>query len=363
VSSTDVVRVLLVDDSAVVRGALRQIIDASSDLRVVTTATNGRMALDALRQVSVDVVLLDVEMPEMDGLAALPRIIAEHPNTRVIMASSLTQKGAAVTMQALALGAADFITKPSARSGAQALAALAEEITVKIRLIGAAARRRPLLPMERAATARATPAFVPSVLGGAASDTTPGVLAIASSTGGPNALIEVLGRLPEDFPLPVLIVQHMPPLFTVLLAQRIARETRRSCVEAVNGQPIENGCVYVAPGGSHLVVTTHEGRPYAQLSNAAPENHCRPAADPLFRSVAAVYGPSTLAVVLTGMGEDGCRGCDTVRRRGGRVIVQDEASSVVWGMPGAVVSAGLANHVLPLNQIATRISTLCSVHR
>lgn len=354
-----VIRVLLVDDSAVVRAALRQIIDASPDLRVATTAPNGRLALVALRQVPVDVVLLDIEMPEMDGLTTLPKILALHPGVRVIMASSLTQAGAGVTMQALALGAVDYFTKPSARAGARALAELSEEIVTKIRAIGGAAQRSKT-GLPRIAPIP-IPAFVPSVLGGIASDSAPQIVAIASSTGGPNALLEVLSRLPEDFPLPILITQHMPPLFTALLAQRISRDARRDCVEAVSGQPVVGGRVYVAPGGSHMLVRTREGLPYIELGSGPPENHCRPAADPMLRSIAAVYGAASLVVVLTGMGEDGRRGCEVIRQRGGRVIAQDEASSVVWGMPGAVVSAGLANQVSPLVEISSKISSFCRV--
>jgi len=360
--SSDTIRILLVDDSAVVRSALRQIIEATPDLRVAATAPNGRLGLETLRSVQVDVVLLDIEMPEMDGLTTLPQILAAHPSVRVIMASSLTQAGAGVTMQALALGAVDYFAKPSARAGARVLAEMSAEIVTKIRAIGGAAQRsRTTLP--RLAPPRvAPPAYVPSVLGGFNTEKDPQIVAIASSTGGPNALIEVLGGLPPDFPLPIVITQHMPPLFTALLAQRIARDTRRDCVEAVNGLQVKAGRVYVAPGGSHMLVRTHEGEPFIELSAAAPENHCRPAADPMLRSLAGVYGAGTLVVVLTGMGEDGRRGCEVVRQRGGRVIVQDEATSVVWGMPGAVANAGLAHQVLPLREIASRISTLCRAH-
>lgn len=365
------IRVLIVDDSAVIRGALGRIIDAEPDMKVATTAPNGRMALDALRHTPVDVVLLDVEMPEMDGITALPRILAAHPQTRVIMASSLTQGGADVTMQALSLGAADYITKPAARSGSAALAAMQAEIVAKVRAIGGAvcarsgSTPRPASaavpaptpsPMANTAAAGAPPAALLASRAGAAS---PRVVVIASSTGGPNALAEVLGGLPRDFPLPILITQHMPAVFTGLLAQRLERDTHRPCVEATDGEPIIGGRTYVAPGGFHMIVRTEEAKPYLQLTLTEPENFCRPSADPMFRSVASVYGASALAVVLTGMGEDGMRGARVITERGGRVLVQDEASSVVWGMPGAVANAGLASAILPLSHIAEAIQASC----
>jgi two-component system chemotaxis response regulator CheB len=358
------VRVLLVDDSAVVRGAIGRIIDAEPDLRVATTAPNGRVALDALKHVEVDVVLLDVEMPEMDGLAALPRILAEHPKVRVIMASSLTQQGAAITMQALALGAVDFIAKPSARAGGASLSTISSDIVAKVRAVGRAARIDSLLsrgaPSPKFVGAPTRAPAVATVLGAAATDAPPRVLAIASSTGGPNALSDVLSGLAADFPLPILITQHMPPLFTGLLAQRLARDTGRPCEEGQDGAAVRPGCTYVAPGDVHMAVATHEGRPFIRILKSPPENHCRPAADVMLRSVAAIYGSSALTVVLTGMGEDGKLGCAAVRASGGRVLAQDEATSVVWGMPGAVVNAGLANWMLPLPDIASKIRALCA---
>lgn len=352
------VRVLIVDDSAVIRGALGRMLDAAPDISVVTTAPNGRLALDALKHVSVDVVLLDVEMPELDGLATLPRILAEHPGVRVIMASSLTQRGASITLQALALGAADYISKPSSKAGAASLGVMSNEIIAKVRAIGGAGYVPPKLPV-----AHPTPPSRVSttILGGASADVSPRVLAIASSTGGPNALAEVLSELPRDFPLPTLVTQHMPPLFTGLLAQRLARDTGRECVEGRDGEIIRGGCTYVAPGDFHMIVATHEGRAFIRLTQTPSENHCRPAADVMLRSIASTYGAAALAVVLTGMGEDGRRGCEVLRAAGGRVVTQDEATSVVWGMPGAVTNAGLANWCLPLSDIAHRISTLCCV--
>jgi two-component system, chemotaxis family, protein-glutamate methylesterase/glutaminase len=360
------IRVLIVDDSAVVRGALGRILENEKDITVVTTAPNGQLALDALRHCEVDVVLLDVEMPVMDGITTLPRILAAHPSVRVIMASSLTQQGAAITMQALALGATEYISKPSARVGGAGLATVAGEIVAKVRAVGRSRppsmAARPSAAPHAPAPAKAPARAAASILGGShAGDAPPRALAIAASTGGPNALAAVLSGLPADFPLPIFITQHMPPVFTALLAQRLQRDTGRACVEAKNGETVRGGHTYIAPGDFHMLVQTSEGVPILRLQQTPPENHCRPAADPMLRSIAAVYGASALAVVLTGMGEDGRRGCEVVRDRGGRVIAQDEASSVVWGMPGAVATAGLAHWILPLSEIAHKISSLSLV--
>ncbi len=352
------IRVLVVDDSAVVRGALGKILEGAG-MKVVTTAPNGQLALDALRHVEVDVVLLDVEMPVMDGITTLPRILAEHPSVRVVMASSLTQQGAAITMQALSLGAADYISKPSARVGAAGLAGITDEIVAKVRAIGHARRTRPTIAAKPVAPPLKGGASI--LVGAPAGESAPRVLAIASSTGGPNALAEVLSGLPKNYRLPTFITQHMPPVFTALLAQRLQRDTGRECVEAKDGESVRNGCTYIAPGDYHMIVHTHEGQPIIRLQQTPPENHCRPAADVMLRSIAAVYGAGTLAVVLTGMGEDGRRGCEAVRDRGGRIIAQDEATSVVWGMPGAVVNAGLARWILPLPEIASKISSMSLV--
>ena len=357
------VRVLLVDDSAVVRGAIGQMLESAPDIRVVTTATNGRQALDALRHVEVDVVLLDVEMPDMDGITALPLILERHPEVRVIMQSSLTQAGAAVTMQALALGAVDFIPKPTAK-GTVGLAQMREEVIAKVRAVGRSAggNVRRLPPAPRAITRAAAPVSR-SILGATAKENGPArIVAIASSTGGPNALATVLKGILREVTVPIVITQHMPPVFTGLLAQRLARDCNGECVEATNGMALKPGVAYVAPGDYHMIVATHEGAPFVRLSQTEPENHCRPAADVMLRSVASVYGASTLAIVLTGMGEDGKRGCEVVRERGGRVIVQDEATSVVWGMPGAVAQAGLANWVLPVDAIADQVHAVMGVH-
>lgn len=344
------------DDSAVVRGILGRIVDSAPDMRVVTTACNGRDAIDALRLHPADVVLLDIEMPVMDGLTALPRLLAQSPDVRILVASAITRQGATITMRALSLGAVDYVHKPSTRAGLVAgLEEVGAEIVHKIRAI---AHRDPAELHTGAMSARATPSAAAS-----APDFDPQVLAIAASTGGPNALSAVIAALPRDFPLPVLVTQHMPPIFTTMFAQRLAREGQLSCSEAVDGETLHPGHVYVAPGDHHLTVKLVgvTRTPTAQITRDPPEHHCRPAADPMLRSAARAFGAGVLAVVLTGMGEDGRRGCEAVVQAGGRVIVQDEATSVVWGMPGSVVAAGVPCTVLSLGTIASHVNSLCCV--
>ena len=352
------IRVLIVDDSAVVRGILGRAVDSAPDMRVVTTACNGRDALDALRLHPADVVLLDIDMPVMDGLTALPLILQQSPDARVLVASSITRQGATITMRALTLGAVDYVHKPTAREGLVAgLEALGAEIVRKIRAVARhdpGARGRGTHRLEALGHSG-------SPLSG--SEFEPQILALAASTGGPNALTEVISGLPGDFALPVVVTQHMPPIFTTMFAQRLAREGRLPCSEARDGETLEPGHVYVAPGDHHLTIRL-EGvtrTPVACVTQGPPENHCRPAADPMFRSAAQAFGSGVLGVVLTGMGEDGCRGARAIVDAGGRVVVQDEATSVVWGMPGSVVAAGIPCSVLPLNAIASHVASLCCV--
>ncbi|HEY0779930.1 MAG TPA: chemotaxis-specific protein-glutamate methyltransferase CheB [Gemmatirosa sp.] len=383
------VRVLIVDDSAVVRGSLGRMLDAEPDLKVVTTATNGRHAIDAVAAHAIDVVVLDVEMPEMDGLTALPLLLKQRPGMRVLMLSAHGGRGADVTVRALALGAADFVCKPraGARGGpARVLDVHVAELTQKIRALGRSAQRvaaRAEPPRERVAFAapvvRSTLPTTTSTTGpaGPAIPVLPPrpavalreaavvprsmqVLAIASSTGGPVALAELLGALPPKLDVPVLVTQHMPPEFTRLLAERLAVAGRRPCAEARDGEVLRRGHVYVAPGDHHMLVERRGGEVRVRLTQDRPVQHCRPAADPMFASIAAAFGPGALAVVLTGMGHDGRDGAAAIVHGGGRVLAQDEATSVVWGMPGAVAQAGLAAAVLPIPQIATHVAACCA---
>jgi len=353
-SGVQPIRVLIVDDSAVVRGVLGRMVDAQEDMRVATTAMNGSDALDALRLQEIDVVLLDIEMPVMDGLTALPLIVQRHPRVRVLVTSSLTRQSADVTVRALGLGAVDYIYKPSTRGGGVfGVEAAAAEVVAKIRAVAGYET-----PGGDAAALRGARRIQPP-----SGDFEPQVLALAASTGGPNALAAVVSGLPRDFPLPVLVTQHMPPIFTTMFAQRLARESRLPCDEARDGEALLPGRIYVAPGDHHLTVLGGGlvRSPALHVTNDPPEHHCRPAADPMFRTAAQAFPNGVLAVVLTGMGDDGREGCRAVAASGGRVIVQDETTSVVWGMPGSVVASGIPCSILPLQSISAHVASLCPV--
>jgi len=341
-------RVLIVDDAVVVRRILSETLTADPDLEVFSAA-NGRIALQKLDQVSPDIVTLDVEMPELDGIETLKELRKARPLLPVIMFSTLTERGAAATLDALAAGANDYLTKP-ANVGSVALASarIKEELIPRIKVL---CRFRQL--SQQAAQ---SPAAVASVIRPASGVRGPvDVVAIGVSTGGPNALSAILPALPGDLPVPVVIVQHMPPIFTRLLAERLAAQCSVGVEEASPGMILSPGKVIIARGGVHMALRRVGGRVSVELNNDPPENSCRPAVDALFRSASAAYGARMLGVVLTGMGSDGLRGCEIIREAGGQVIVQDEATSVVWGMPGFVARAGLAESQLPLQQIAFEI--------
>lgn len=370
------IRVLVVDDSAVVRGLLSRLIAEQPDLVVAATAANGQMALNALAERSVDVAVLDIEMPVMDGLTALPRLLAADPYLRVIIASTLSTPGAAVTMRALAAGAADYVAKPSAsREITQAGSANSDfrrDLVTKIRSLGEAGRRRrgtasvpapsqpsSAGPLTPAGAAKPAPGFVLRPL----RPVGPEVVVVGSSTGGPQALSTLLAGLGRTVTQPVLVAQHMPPMFTTILAEHLARVCGRPCAEGLDGQTIEPGRIYVAPGDHHMGIALDGRRRVIRINRDAPENFCRPAVDALFRSAAHAYGAGTLAVVLTGIGSDGTRGGRDVVEALGTLIAQDEASSVVWGMPGSVARAGLCSAVLPLAALAQQINQLAGAGR
>jgi two-component system chemotaxis response regulator CheB len=341
------IRVLVVDDAVVIRRLLTDTLAGDPAIEVVGAAASGRIALQKIPQVNPDVVTLDVEMPEMSGLETLAAIRASYPKLPVIMFSTLTARGAAATIEALALGATDYVTKPANVGSVQAaMQAVREQLIPKIKAFCAAAagQERPA-PPRPPATSRPV---------AAASGVRPvELLVIGVSTGGPNALSALLPALPGALPVPVLIVQHMPPVFTRLLAERLQMRCALRVREAQQGEALAPGEVLVAPGDWHLAVMRAGGGLRAQLHQEPPENSCRPAVDVLFRSAAAAVGPGVLGVVLTGMGQDGLRGARDIRDGGGQIVVQDQATSVVWGMPGAVAEAGLADRILPLGEIAT----------
>lgn len=345
------IRVLVVDDSAVVRGLLAKALETDPEIRVAGTAMHGEQALGWLRRNQADIAVLDVEMPVMDGLTALSRIQREFPHIHVVMASGLTYEGAETTVKSLALGAAGCIAKPSARNTTESIDMLARELVPLIRALGGRDQTAHVAPMC-AAPNRPQPVR-------RTSQVHPSILVIGASTGGPKALTTVLSALPTDFPLPVLIVQHMPPMFTPMLAKHLAQDSGRPCQEGIDGGKIEKYHTYVAPGDFHMQIDKRGGFMVTTLNQEPAEHYCRPSVNPLFRSAADWYGNSVLAVMLTGMGEDGIEGTRTIVSRGGYVIAQDQATSVVWGMPGAVVRENLANETLPLDMIAPAIERAC----
>ncbi|MGB0064609.1 MAG: chemotaxis response regulator protein-glutamate methylesterase [Terracidiphilus sp.] len=352
-TATRRIRILIVDDSAVMRSLLRSVILSDPGLEVAGTAADGATALESVRLNPPDLVLLDVEMPVMDGLATLRELRARRSAMPVIMCSSLTQHGAQVTIEALASGASDYVAKPAGQSGREAATrALAQDLLPKIHALAGQPQARPTAPRAALPMLAARPPLAPHP------PAKPQVLVIGVSTGGPAALDVLLPELPARFPLPVLIVQHMPEVFTRLLAERLSRRCSLNVCEAEEGLPAIPGSVYIARGNWHMeaVAAVRPGAPVTlRLTQEPPENHCRPAVDTLFRSVARVYGSGVLAVVLTGMGYDGLAGSRMILESSGSVLAQDQATSTVWGMPGAVAQAGLAYKVLPLAAIAPEI--------
>jgi two-component system, chemotaxis family, protein-glutamate methylesterase/glutaminase len=354
---------MVVDDSAVIRGLLIRSLESDPKIAVVASVGDGRMALNALSRHDVEVVVLDIEMPVMDGLTALPQLIAARPGLKVIMASTLTRRNADISLQALTAGAADYIAKP----GSTALTtadAFKHELAAKIKALGEAKRRsagmaQPATPM-RAETARLPvrrlPGLQPIALR-AASPEPFDALAIGSSTGGPQALFQLLAKLRGTVDRPIFITQHMPATFTTILAEHISRSTGWAAAEGIDGEAVRPNRVYVAPGDFHMLVAVGpSGEKTIKLSKAPPENFCRPSVDPMLRSLAQTYGRRLLTVILTGMGHDGLRGGEAVRDAGGTLVAQDEATSVVWGMPGAVATAGLCSAVLPLAELGSYIA-------
>lgn len=340
------IRVLVVDDSAVVRRVLTDLLSAQSDIEVVAAAPNASIARARFDALQPDVVTLDVELPDESGLELLAQLRAKAPKLPIVMFSALTQRAAATTLDALALGASDYVTKPSGQATrADVEAHIVAQLVPKIRALAGRGSARASTPRP--------PLVAPAVRPPPARRIA--VLAIASSTGGPNALAELFRGLPPGFPVPIVLVQHMPPVFTRLLAERLSAGSSIAVKEAEVGDELKAGRALVAPGDFHMRVVNEGRRSVVALDQTPPENSCRPAADVLFRSVATAYRGQTLAVVLTGMGQDGLRGCEPIRAAGGQIIVQDEASSVVWGMPGFVARAGLADAVVPLPDLAREI--------
>jgi two-component system, chemotaxis family, protein-glutamate methylesterase/glutaminase len=366
------IRVMLVDDAVVVRGLFARWVESEPDLEVVATLRTGREAVNQLERVDPDVVVLDVDMPELDGIAALPLLLEKKRDLVVIMASTLTRRNAEISLRALSLGAADYIPKPGSNREVSASTAFRRDLIEKIRHLGLRAKRLrtaadaarpqpeakhapsivPPLPEEEVAPPpRVT--FRPMPL------TPPRVLLIGSSTGGPQALNALVAQIDGVLQrAPVLITQHMPPTFTAVLAEHLARIAKRPVREAVDGEEISPGIIYLAPGGKHMKVARRDNIAVIAIEDGPLVNFCKPAVDPLFTSAAEVWGSKVLALVLTGMGSDGLAGAKSIVAAGGHIMAQDEASSVVWGMPGQVTNAGLCSAVLPLSEIAGKLTRM-----
>ncbi|MGY3149420.1 two-component system chemotaxis response regulator CheB [Bradyrhizobium sp. USDA 3397] len=373
---TGPLRVMIVDDSVVIRGLISRWIGAEPDMEVAASLRTGLEAVNQLERINPDVAVLDIEMPELDGLSALPQLLAKKRDLVIIMASTLTRRNAEISFKALSLGAADYIPKPESTREASAADIFHHDLIQKIRHLGARLRRKsavaspPLAPASPAPVARspvarpAAPAPAPAPSSGSVSTRpfstqAPKVLLIGSSTGGPQALMALVTELgPVIDRFPVLITQHMPPTFTTILAEHLARSSRRPAAEAVDGEPVKPGRIYLAPGGKHMRVTRSGADPVIALDDGPAVNFCKPAVDPLFTSAIDVWHGNILSVILTGMGSDGMRGGKDIVAAGGSVIAQDEASSVVWGMPGAAANAGICAAILPLNQIGAKVNRL-----
>jgi len=367
-------RVMVVDDSAVIRGLISRWVSSETDMVVAASLRTGLDAVNQIERVNPDVAVLDIEMPELDGISALPLLLAKKRNLIIIMASTLTRRNAEISFKALSLGAADYIPKPESTREPAAAETFRHDLIQKIRHLGAKVRRAapaspcpplaPALGRPREPLPRPAPVAQPPLTRRAFSTQAPRVLLIGSSTGGPQALMALvtdLGAVIDRFP--VLITQHMPPTFTTILAEHLARSSQRPAREAIDGEIVKAGQIYLAPGGRHMRVARHGADIVIALDDGPPVNFCKPAVDPLFSSAIDVWQGGVLALVLTGMGSDGMRGGKEIVEAGGSVIAQDEASSVVWGMPGAAAHAGICAAILPLNQIASKLVRVFSGDR
>jgi two-component system, chemotaxis family, protein-glutamate methylesterase/glutaminase len=380
------IRVMVVDDAVVVRGLIARWVESEPGLEVVAALRSGREAIAQIEHVDPDVVILDVDMPDMDGITALPRLLAAKPDLVVIMASTLTRRNAEISLRALALGAADYIPKPETTREVTTSETFHRELVEKIRALGLRRKSPPTQPREATPAAAVPPTLVPAdepvpaagsvehaPIDEADQDAIklrpfppiqPRVLLIGASTGGPQALNAVIAKLNRVIDqAPVLIVQHMPPTFTTIFAEHLSRASGRVAREGVDGEPVRAGHIYIAPGGKHMRVDRRGGEATIGIFDGPLVNFCKPSVDPLFSSAAEIWGAKCLALVLTGMGCDGTNGAADLVAAGGAVIAQDEATSVVWGMPGSVTHAGLCSSVLPLDRIAPAVIRLFSGSR
>lgn len=368
VASDDKYHIMVVDDSVVIRGQISRWLGALPDVEVVASCRNGQEAVDRLARTPVDVIVLDIEMPVMDGLTALPLILERAPKTKVLMASTLTRRNADISIRAMTMGASDYIPKPETLRGGVSAGSFQRELVDKVRMLAAVGRRQMGRDQPVAGSSVAGKKTGPSspllkqpekLMLRPASRVLPRVVAIGSSTGGPKALMELLKVLaPSLSRLPTVITQHMPPTFTSILAEHLGIATKLPCCEGAEGMKLEPGHIYVAPGGHHMMLVQRGEDTVIKVDDSPPINFCRPAVDPMLDSLVPIYGGAILGCILTGMGHDGREGCKHVQAAGGTIVAQDEATSVVWGMPGAVALEGICHKVLPLNRIGPVMSNL-----
>jgi two-component system, chemotaxis family, protein-glutamate methylesterase/glutaminase len=386
-----VYRVMLVDDSIVIRGLISRALESDQGIKVIQSVGDGEVAVRTLKRSAVDVIVLDIEMPVMDGMAAIPLLLEVDPAVKIIMASTLTLKNAEISMKALELGAADYIPKPLSSKELTGADNFKRELVEKVKALGAFARRSGVRMDEAATVAppafrashaptevkkdtrvefktatppKANPIHAAMATGAGKNNFTlrqhqiikPEIIAIGSSTGGPQALFRVIKDLGKDINQPIVLTQHMPPTFTTILADHISKQGGLLCHEAKDGETLEPGVITVAPGDYHMTIErAGVGKNIVRLNQNPPENFCRPAVDPMLRSLIPLYGNKIFTIILTGMGQDGWKGSEDVVKAGGSVIAQDETTSVVWGMPGSVAMAGICSSVLPLNEIGGAI--------
>ena len=349
------IKVLVVDDAAVFRQSVSSVLNADTDIYVVGSAPNGKIAMAKIEQFNPDVVTLDIEMPEMDGLETLKNIKIKFPHIGVIMFSVHTERGAKQTIEALSLGAFDFVTKPSGTGSFSAsMNRIKEELVPLIKEFWAKTNRksdnRVVIPkpvIRKPVT--------PSMPGGLKIKIKKDAIAIGVSTGGPNALAEIIPKFPAHIGIPIFIVQHMPPIFTKQLADRLNSKSNLTVVESKDNEIIKPDHVYIAPGNYHMEVKDRNAEKIISLNQGPLENSCRPAVDVLFRSVARLYGKKSLGVILTGMGKDGFLGSEMMKQNGSYILAQDQESSVVWGMPRFIVEGGISDEVISLNEMTNAI--------
>ena len=389
-TATDSFRVMVVDDSAIIRGFLSRYLNEDPEIEVIVTANNGRVALRNLERYDVEVVVLDIEMPEMDGMTALPQMIEMKPDTQIVMASTLTRKNAEISLKAVQMGAVDYVPKPETARNVNASVDFRRDLVEKVKAWATRRRmkRNEPLPTVKKATAsgaagagfvsagrtasasvsasRPTPGALKLSKQNAAAqgdkasaalttrratNTRPRILAVGSSTGGPQALMKFFEGFKQSPSVPIVVTQHMPAQFTAILAGHLGQSTGWASEEAKEGMVLKPGKIHIAPGGSHLELVDQGGEIVCHLSDAPPVNFCKPAVDPMLKSLEGIYGDRVLVVILTGMGHDGLKGSRDLAKLGANVMAQDEATSVVWGMPGAVANAGLCTDILPINDL------------